>query len=53
MKIWITRCEKRRFHPDLSKIRIKKSGKNEDIYKEKRKKSFPPPVLSGFGEDRD
>jgi len=37
----------------LAKIRIKKSGLTEDFYKEKRKKSFVPPVSSGFGEDPD
>ena len=31
----------------------KKSGFTEDFYKKKRKKSFDPPVLSGFGEDPD
>jgi len=31
----------------------RRSGKTEDFYKEKRKKSFVPPVLSGFGEDPD
>jgi len=33
----------------------RRSGlKNPDnFYKEKRKKSFVPPVLSGFGEDPD
>jgi len=35
-KIRITRCEKSRFYPVLAKIRIKKSGQNEDFYKEER-----------------
>jgi len=35
-KIRITRCEKSRFYPVLAKIRVKKSGKTEDLYKEKR-----------------
>jgi len=52
-KIRITRCEKSIFYPVLAKIRIKKSGKTEDSYKEKRKKSSAPPVLFGFGEDPD
>jgi len=37
----------------LAKIRIKTFGYTEDFYKENRKKSFVPPVLSGFGEDPD
>jgi len=52
-KIRITRCKKSRFYPVLAKIRIKTFGYTEDFYKENRKKSFVPPVLSGFGEDPD
>jgi len=49
----ITRCEKSEFYPVLAKIRIKKIRTNEYFYKETRKKSFVPPVLSGFGEGPD
>jgi len=32
---------------------LKNPDKPKIFYKEKRKKSFVPPVLSGFGEDPD
>jgi len=52
-KIRIVRCEKSRFYPVLTQIRITKSGKAEDFHKEKRRNFLVPPVLSGFGEDAD